>query len=151
MDSRFVRRSVVQALAIAACLLPFSVFGQGHEHPNFGPPHRPKVKMIGFLNAKIAETETRPVVTLALPADEKRYTFLLEDMKILAGPLRTPGSILSEVKPFSTNFYVRTSQEMAAQISSAAPTEQLTLIGDYHSADRVLFIQGVEKSEEPKK
>jgi hypothetical protein len=68
-------------------------------------------------------------------------------MKILAGPLRTPDSILAEVKPFSTNFYIRTSPEVAAQISGAAPTELLTIMGDYSSADRVLFVQGVEKSE----
>lgn len=149
MPSRFIRRSIVNALALATCLLPAAAFGQGQEHhPGFGPLLRPKVKMVGFLNAKVAETETRPVVTIALPADEKRYTFLLDDMKILAGPIRTPGSILSEVKPYSTNFYIRTSQEMAAQISSAAPTEPLTIIADYSSADRVLFVQGVEKGGE---
>jgi hypothetical protein len=109
------------------------------------------VKMIGFVNANIEKTETRPVLTFALPADEKRYTFLLTDMKILAGPLRTPGDILSQVKPYSTNFYLRAPQEIAAQISSAAPTEQLTIVAEYYQGDRVLFVQGVEKGEESQK
>jgi len=152
MNNRFLRYGVGYTFAVVACLLFSSVvFGQGHDRPAFGPVLRPKVKITGFLNAKVEESEPRPVLTLALPGDEKRYTFLLYDMKILAGPLRTPDSILSEVKPFSTNFYVRTSPEAATQISSATPTERLTIIGDYSSADRVLFVEGVEKGEDPKK
>lgn len=149
MYGRFLRSGFIGALALGSILLGVPVLSQGDDHQRFGPPLRPMVKMIGFLNATIEKTETRPVLTIALPADEKRYTFLLTDMKILAGPLRTPGDILSEVKPYSTNFYLRAPQDVAAQISSAAPTEQLTIVAEYHQGDRVLFVQGVEKGEEP--
>jgi len=147
MDNRFISRLVVSTFAIVLSLSSFELFAQGRNQPPVAPPHRPRVKMIGFLNAEIAKTETRPVVTFTLPKDEKQYTFLLADMKILAGPLRTPGSILSEVKPYSPNFRVRTSQELAEQIKNTMPTEQLTLSAEYYSADRVLFVEGVEKSE----
>ena len=145
MDRRFIHRIILSTLALMLCLPSPLLFAQGKSQPQIAPPHRPRVKMIGFLNAEIATTETRPVVTLTLPGDEKRYTFLLADMKILAGPLRTPGSILSEVKPYLPNFRVRTSRELAAQISGTGPSEQLTLTGEYSRSDRVLFIEGVEK------
>ena len=145
--NNFIRHIVVSTLAIAICLPSSLLFAQGKRLPLVAPPHRPRVKMIGFLNAEIAKTETRPVVTFTLPGDEKQYTFLLADMKILAGPLRTPGSILSEVKPFSPNFRVRTSRELAAQIKNTAPSEQIALSGEYYSADRVLFIERVDKGE----
>jgi hypothetical protein len=133
-------------LALFVCAAP--VLAQQYPHIHPGSPFKPRVKLIGFLNTPIAETETRPVLTIALPGDDKRYTFLLADMKILAGPLRTPGAILDEVKPFSTNFYLRASQEVVAQISSAAPTEQLAIFAEYSSGDRVLLVQAVEKGEE---
>jgi hypothetical protein len=145
MYSRFLQHGFVSVLTLGVLFLGAPSFSQGDEHQRLGPPLRPMVKMIGFVNANIEKTETRPVLTFALPADEKRYTFLLTDMKILAGPLRTPGDILSDVKPYSTNFYLRTSQEIAAQISSAAPTEQLAIVAEYHQGDRVLYVQGVEK------
>jgi len=71
---------------------------------------------------------------------------VLTDLRIMAGPLRTPGDILSEVKPYSTNFYIRASPDVVAQITSAAPTEQLTILAEYARADRVLLVQSVEKS-----
>lgn len=147
MYDRFLRWRFICALALGSVLLSVPVVSQGDNPQRFGPLLRPTVKMIGFLNAPIEKTETRPVLTIALPADEKRYTFLLTDMKILAGPLRTPGDILSEVKPYSTNFYLRAPQDIATQISSAAPNEQLTIVAEYHQGDRILYVQGVEKSE----
>lgn len=147
MYGRLLYWRFINALVLGLVLLSVPAVSQGGDPHRLGPLLRPTVKMIGFLNAPIEKTETRPVLMIALPADEKRYTFLLTDMKILAGPLRTPGDILSEVKPYSTNFYLRASQEIAAQISSAAPTEQLTIIAEYHQGDRVLLVQGVEKSE----
>ena len=148
MNSRFIRLIVINAIVICVGVFISSTFSQGQHRPSLGPLHRPRVQMIGFLNAEIAETETRPVVTLTLPADEKQYVFLIADMKILAGPLRTPGSILSEVKPFSPNFRIRTSQELIAELRSATPVERITITAEYSSADRVLFVQGVEKGEE---
>lgn len=147
MHGQFLRSRFFSALTLGSILLSFPVLSQGGDPQRFGPLLRPTVKMIGFLNTTIDKAETRPVLTIALPADEKRYTFLLTDMKILAGPLRTPGDILSEVKPYSTNFYLRAPQDIAAQIRSAAPTEQLTIVAEYHQGNRVLLVQGVEKSE----
>jgi hypothetical protein len=129
-------------------IAPSIAFSQVRFPPDVGSPFRTRVKLIGFLNAKIGQNETRPVLTIGLPADEKRYTFLLTDMKILAGPLKTPGSILAEVKPFSTNFYLRASPEVVAQISGAAPTEQLAITAEYSSGDRVLLVDTVEKGEQ---
>jgi hypothetical protein len=126
-------------------------FAQVQPLPEFGTPHKPLIKLIGFLNPTLSEYNTRPVLTLKLPDDEKRYTFLLTDMRIMAGPIRTPDSILSEVKPFSTNFYLRASRDVTAQISSATPAEQLAILAEYSSADRSLLVKGVEKSEEPRK
>lgn len=148
MYDRFIRHSVIGVFTCSVALLTSSLaFSQARFPPDVGSPIRTKIKLIGFLNAKIEQNETRPVLTLGLPADEKRYTFLMTDMKILAGPLKTPGSILSEVKPFSTNFYLRASPEMVAQISEARPTEQLVITADYSQGDRVLLVDTVEKGE----
>lgn len=106
------------------------------------------MKLISFLNAPSPRNNARPVLTLKLPGDEKSYTFVLIDMRIMAGPLRTPGNILSEVKPFSPNFYIRRSREIAAQIASAGPTEQLSILAEYWRTDRVLSVQSFEESEE---
>jgi len=119
--------------------------------PEMGPPLRPLIKLIGFVNALPSPTSPHPVLILALPGDEKRYTFTLTDMRIMAGPLITPESILSEVKPYTTNFYIRAPQEVAAQISDVAPHEQLSILAEYSRADRVLLVRSVEKSEEPRK
>ncbi|MGE0684207.1 MAG: hypothetical protein AB7P69_25280 [Candidatus Binatia bacterium] len=149
MYDQFIRHSLIGVFACSIIMVASSlVFSQARFPPEVGSLIRTKIKLIGFLNAKIEQDETRPVLTLGLPADEKRYTFLMTDMKILSGPLRTPGSILSEVKPFSTNFYLRASPETVAQISSATSTEQLAIIADYSSGDRVLLVDTVEKSEQ---
>lgn len=151
MNARLIRSCLYGAAAIAILSMHAAVFAQSHWHPNLGPPFRPLIKLIGFLNAPAAERTVHPVLTLALPADEKRYTFTLTDLRIMAGPLRTPGDILSEVKPYSTSFYLRAPREVVAQIASATPGEQLTILAEYSKADRVLLVQSVEKSEEPHK
>jgi len=87
------------------------------------------------------------VLTITLPGDEKRYTFLLTDLQVMAGPLRTPESILSEVKPYSPNFRLYASQEVTKQIASATPIERLVILAEYSSADRVLLVQSVEKNQ----
>jgi hypothetical protein len=123
----------------------FSLFAQ-EQFPQLGPPLKPLIKLIGYLNAPVSPTNTYPVLTIALSGDEKRYTFLLTDMRIMAGPLRTPGDILSEVKPYSTNFYLRAPREVLAQLSDTAPTEQVSILAEYSRADRVLLVQSIEKS-----
>jgi hypothetical protein len=148
MYDRFTCHSLIGVFVFSIIMAVSSIaFSQVRFPPEIGSPFRTRIKLIGFLNAKIEQDETRPVLTIGLPADEKRYTFLLTDMKILAGPLKTPGSILSEVKPFSTNFYLRASPEVVAQISGAAPTEQLAITAEYSSGDRVLLVDTVEKGE----
>jgi hypothetical protein len=127
----------------------YPLFAQHRPFPDFGPPSRPLIKLIGFLNPDLPDTTVQPVLTLAFPDDEKRYTFLLTDMRIMAGPLRTPGDILDEVKPYSTNFYIRASREVTSQITSATPAERLTILAEYSRADRSLMVKGIEKSEEP--
>ena len=87
------------------------------------------------------------MLTLTLPHDEKRYTFLLTELKVMAGPLRTPESILSEVKPYSPNFRLQASREVTTQIASATPTERLVILAEYSRADRLLLVQSVEKNQ----
>jgi hypothetical protein len=147
-----IRSSLYGLVVLSLLSVHTAVFAQ-HEFPpgHFGPPFRPLIKLIGFLNASPSETNTYPLLTLAFPADDKRYTFLLTDLRIMASPLRTPGAILAEVKPYSTNFHIRASRGVVQQITSAAPTEQLTILAEYSKADRVLLVQSVEKSEEPRK
>jgi hypothetical protein len=130
-----------------------SVFAQVGDHlqPELGPPLRPLIKLVGFLNEPTPATGPKPVLTVALAGDDKRYSFTLTDMRIMAGPLITPGDILSEVKPFSTNFYLRGSRDVMTQISDATPGEQLSILAEYSRADRVLLVQSVEKSEEPRR
>src|SRR5215470_12950289 len=78
-----------------------SVFAQvnGSLQPQLGPPLRPLIKLVGFLNEPTPATSPKPVLTVALAGEDKRYSFTLTDMRIMAGPLITPGDILSEVKP----------------------------------------------------
>jgi len=130
-----------------------SAFAQVSDHlqPGLGPPLRPLIKLVGFLNEPTPATSPKPVLTVALAGDDKRYSFTLTDMRIMAGPLITPGDILSEVKPFSTNFYLRGARDVLTQISDATPGEQLSILAEYSRADRVLLVQGVEKSEEPRR
>jgi hypothetical protein len=149
MRRKGMRTGIASMIALVALGMAVASFAQVRPLPEFGPPHKPLIKLIGFLNFTPSEHNTRPVLTFKLPDDEKRYTFLLTDMRIMAGPLRTPESILSEVKPFSTNFYLRASRDVTAQISSATPAEQLVILAEYSRADRSLLVKGVEKSEEP--
>ena len=143
--SRRVQREAV--LVLTFLIVPVLLFAQTDHQPNLGPPLKPLVKLIGYLNAPVPKENVRPVLTIKLPDDDKRHTFLLTELKIMTGPLRTPESILSEVKPYTTNFHLHASREIAAQIMSATPTEQLTILAEYSSADRILRVQSVEKSQ----
>ena len=130
-------------------VLPFLIFpalllAQTDHSPSLGPPLKPLVKLIGSLNAPVPKDNVLPIVTLKLPGDEKRHTFLLSEMKIMAGPLRTPESILAEVKPYTTNFHLHASAELLALIRRATPITQLTILAEYSSADRILRVQSVE-------
>jgi hypothetical protein len=146
---RFIPPSLIALLLLSGVV---SVFAQIQDHfPEPGQPFRPLIKLIGFLNEPTPATSPKPVLTLALAGDEKRYTFTLTDMRIMAGPLLTPGDILSEVKPYSTNFHLRGPRDVLKQISSATPGEQLSILAEYSRADRVLLVQSVEKSEEPRR
>jgi hypothetical protein len=139
------------SLALMILMTSTLVFAQGRPIPDFGPPERPLIRLIGFLEPDIPQNTTDTVLTIALPGDEKRYTFLLKQLLIMAGPLRTPGDILDEVKPYSTNFYIRAPENIVAQIRNAPPTEQLSILAQYSSADRSLMVVGFEKTEEPQK
>ena len=143
--SRRIRLAAI--LVLLFLILPVLLFAQTGHYPNFSPPLKPLVKLIGYLNASVPKENVLPVLTIKFLDDEKRHTFLLTELKVMAGPLRTSESILSEVKPYTTNFHLRASQEMTAQIRSATPTEQLTILAEYSSADRILFVQSVEKSQ----
>jgi len=153
MSKKLLRFGISSLIILTALSATVSVLVQAQEDaiPDFGPPLRPLIKLIGFLNAPPAPMSPRPVLILALPGDEKRYTFTLTDMRIMAGPLITPEQILSEVKPYTTNFYLRAPQDVVAQISDTAPSVQLSILAEYSRADRILFVTGVEKSEEPQK
>ena len=128
-------------------LFPLLLFAQTDRQPSFGPPLKPLVKLTGYLDAPVPKENVRPVLTMKLPDDEKRHTFLLTELKVMAGPLRTPESILAEVKPYTTNFYLHASRDATAQIASATPAEQLTILAEYSGADRILQVQSVEKGE----
>lgn len=140
--------TVATMLGMAAAV---SAQVQPRQLPELGQPFRPLIKLVGFVNAPPAPMSPQPVLTLALPGDEKRYLFTLTDMRIMAGPLITPGKVLSEVKPYSTSFYLRAPQEVVAQIRSATPGEQLSILAEYSRSDRVLLVKGVEKNEEPQR
>ena len=141
------------ACALVSLTLCFSsfAFSQDRPQPNFGPSLRPLLKMTGLVNAEIEKTETRPVVTLALPGQQNRYKFLVTDTKLLAGPLRTPSDILAEVKPYTTSFYLRGPQDLIAQVGNATPSEPIAITAEYSRHGRLLFVQGIEKVEEPPK
>jgi len=135
-------------ILIITSLLVLSVravaFAQPLPIPDFGPPQRPLVKLVGFLDPDPPKNTTNTILTIAFPGDEKRYTFLLKQFLIMAGPLRTPGDILDEVRPYSTNFYIRAPQEIVAQIKEATPAEPVAILAEYSSADRGLMVSGVE-------
>ena len=140
------RRIQLEAILIFTFLiLPVPLFAQGDHQPSFGPPLKLLVKLIGYLNAPVPKENILPVLTIKLPEDDHRHTFLLTEMKIMAGPLRTPESILSEVKPYTTNFHFHAPREITAQITSATPAEQLTILAEYASADRILRVLSVER------
>jgi hypothetical protein len=138
----------LKTLAILTLLiLPPLLLAQTHPQPSFGPPLKPLVKLTGYLNATVPKENVRPVLTVKLPDDEKRHTFWLTDLQVMAGPLRTPESILAEVKPYSPNFRFYGSQAAITQIASATPIERLVILAEYSSADRVLLVQNVEKDD----
>jgi hypothetical protein len=132
---------------LSLLLLPLVLFAQTHPQPSFGPPLKPLVKLTGYLDASVPKGNVRPVLTIKLPGDEKRHTFLLTELKVMTGPLRTPESILAEVRPYTTNFHLHASRDATAQIASATPAEQLTILAEYSGADRILQVQSVEKGE----
>ena len=154
MNSRilsFARPSLITLLLLlSGTVSGLAQIGDAPQ-PEFGPPLRPLIKLIGFLSEPGPAVGPKPVLTLALAGDDKRYSFTLTDMRIMAGPLITPGDILSQVRPYSTSFYLRGPREVMAEISDTAPGQQLSILAEYSRADRVLFVQGVEKSEEPRK
>lgn len=153
MNKRIFRSGFLILIALVLLGRTVSVLAQLHEpsQPELGQPFKPLIKLIGFLNEPTPATSPKPVLTLAFAGDEKRYTFTLTDMRIMAGPLLTPGDILSQVKPYSTNFYLRGPRDVLTQISSATPAEQLSILAEYSRTDRVLLVQSVEKSEEPRR
>ena len=153
MNSGILHFGFSSLIALVLLSRTVAIFAQVSQHPQpeFGQPFKPLIKLIGFLNEPTPATSPKPVLTLALAGDEKRYTFTLTDMRIMAGPLITPGDILSQVKPYSTNFYLRGPREVMMQISSTTPGEQLSILAEYSRTDRVLLVQSVEKSEEPRK
>lgn len=135
-------------LVLPFLIFPVRLFAQTDHPLNLGPPLKPLVKFVGYLDALVPKENVLPVLTIKLLGDEKHHTFLLNELKVMAGPLRTSESILSEVKPYSTNFHLHASREILAQIRSAPPTEQLTILAEYSSADRILRVQSVEKSQD---
>ncbi|MGE0822701.1 MAG: hypothetical protein AB7G75_35150 [Candidatus Binatia bacterium] len=138
----------VLAVAFICCIQSAPAHGQGqYPLPRLGPMMKPLIKFIGYLNPTIEPNNVKPVITFKLPGDEKRYTFLVTDMKIMAGPLLTPESILAAVKPYSPNFLVHTSPEISKTIAESSPAERLTILAQYSPSDRILLVQGVEKQE----
>jgi len=152
MNVRIPRFGLASLIALVLLSATVSVSAQidNPMQPELNPPLKPLIKLIGFINASPSPMSPKPVLTLALPGEEKRYTFMLTDMRIMAGPLRTPGDILDEVKRYSTNFYIRAPRDIVAQISDTSPSQQLTIVAEYSRSDRVLLVQSVERSEEPR-
>jgi hypothetical protein len=124
-----------------------AAFAQGEHYPSLGSPLKTLVKLIGFVNTPIAASNLRPVLTLKLPGVEKQYTFLLIDMKIMAGPSRTPEAILDDVKRRTPNFFIRGSRDIATQIAESGPDDRLSILAEYTRADRSLAVQSIEKEQ----
>jgi len=137
--------AVAPVIALFVLILP--AHGQDNLPSLAAPKLKPMVRMTGFINATPAATNVYPIVTLKLQGEEKFYTFLLTEMKVMAGPLRTSESILSEVKPYKPNFHVRTSRDITARLVTASPTEQLTFLALYSQSDRVLVIENFVQEE----
>jgi hypothetical protein len=146
----FVPHRFTRVGFVATLLFATITFAQDNPAQHLGPFLRPMLKMTGFVNAQVAANETRPVVTLMLPGHEGRYTFLITDIKLLAGPLRTPSDILAEVAPHTPNFRLRGPQEVVEQISNAATTMPLAITAEYARSDRLLLVQSIAQVEEPK-
>jgi len=143
---RLVSTGVIILVALFSLSAP--AHGQTPYPPYVVPQLRPLVKLVGFLDATPAPTNVLPIVTLKLPGYNKRHTFLVTEMKVMAGPLRTAESILAEVKPYTPNFRIRTSRAIAAQLAETPPTERLTILAEYSQSDRALLIQSIQKDEQ---
>ena len=146
MAYRFVSRSATVLVTLFS--LSFPAYGQHPYPPSVVPQIKPLVKLVGYVNATPAPTNVQPVVTFKLPGNKKPFTFLVTEMKVMAGPLRTAESILAEVKPYTPNFRIRTSPEIAAQLAETSPTERLTILAEYSQSDRALLIQSVQREEQ---
>jgi hypothetical protein len=146
MAYRFVSRSATVLVTLFS--LSFPAYGQHTPPPSVVPQIKPLVKLVGYVNATPAPTNVQPVVTFKLPGNKKPFTFLVTEMKVMAGPLRTAESILAEVKPYTPNFRIRTSREIAAQLAETPPTERLTILAEYSQSDRALLIQSVQREEQ---
>ncbi|MEW6298960.1 MAG: hypothetical protein AB1671_14690 [Thermodesulfobacteriota bacterium] len=142
------RYSVFALFALLVLCLFTSAFAQVRPFPDFGPPQRPLIKLIGFLDPEPPQNTTETVLTVALPGEEQRRTFLLKQLLIMAGPLRTPGDILDDVRPYSTNFYIRAPEDIVEQIKQSSPAEPIAILAEYVRADRSLMVVGIEKPEE---
>ncbi|MCS6925363.1 MAG: hypothetical protein NZ578_05610 [Candidatus Binatia bacterium] len=116
--------------------------------PDFAPPQRPLIKLIGFLDPDPPPHTTDTVLTLALPGEAGHRTFLLKQMLVMAGPLRTPGAILDEVRPYATNFYIRAPANLVEQIKHSSPATPIAILAEYTRADRSLMVVGIEALEE---
>lgn len=127
-------------------LLGFSsaAVAQVRSVPDFAPPQRPLIKLIGFLDPDPPPHTTDTVLTVALPGETRHRTFLLKQLLIMAGPLRTPGDILDEVRPYATNFYIRAPANLVEQIKHSSPTTPVAILAEYRRADRSLLVVGIE-------
>jgi len=128
--------------------LSTSASAQVRSLPDFGPLQRPLIKLIGFLEPDPPQDTTDTILTVVLPGEEQRRTFLLKKLLIMAGPLRTPRDLLDGVRPYATNFYIRAPAEMVAQIKQSSPTEVIAILAEYVRADRSLMVVGIEKPAE---
>ncbi len=150
MQYRSSHSGVWAVALILLFLVPiFPTHGQDQLPSIAVPKLKPMVKMTGFINATPSATNVYPIITLKLQGEEEFFTFLLTDIKVMAGPLRTSESILSEVRAFKPNFHVRTSREITARLVTARSTEQLTFLALYSQSDRVLVIENLEQNEIP--
>ena len=143
---RLPGRAIFLVAIFSVLFFPYQqLAAQIQQHPRFGLPNRPLIKLTGYINPQIPKANVKPVLTLKLPAYDTPYKFLLTDFRIMAGPLQTPESILSEVKPYAINFHVRASREFVSLIANATPVERLIILAEYESAGRILLVNQVEK------
>lgn len=121
-----------------------TTIAQVRSVPDFAPPQRPLIKLIGFLDPDPPPHTTDTVLTVALPGEAGHRTFLLKQLLIMAGPLRTPGDILDEVRPYATHFYIRAPANLVEQIKQSSPTTPVAILAEYGRADRSLTVVGIE-------